>query len=60
MSNHSNHICKLKACCGKIIKLNATGSGTAGLDVVGLSEAAIASLNPHFRLQLSDAESNNS
>jgi hypothetical protein len=41
MSNHANHICKLKACCGEIIRLNATGSGTAGLDVVGLPEALL-------------------
>jgi len=28
----------LHACCGAIIKLNAKGSGSSGLDAVGLPE----------------------
>ena len=42
----------LHACCGAIIKLNAKGSGSSGLDVVGLPEVFTES----FRLLPHDAE----
>jgi len=42
----------LHACCGAIIKLNAKGSGSSGLDAVGLPEV----LTESFRLLPHDAE----
>jgi hypothetical protein len=44
--------CKLLACCFAFVKLSATGSGSAGLDVFGLPEAFIES----FSLLPDDAE----